>query len=302
MTGFRVALFLQDRLNDYQAALQAEGEQTARRYGIQLVMHSAERSTELQIHQVRAALAQPVAIRPNAILISPVSELSIMPLTHDAARLGIGWGVLSRWSESITDFRRQYPRIPIFAVLPDHHEIGRIQGRQLRQLISPGDEIVYIQGPIAIYSTRCRRQGLDQELAERMDLRWSRFNGDWSQASGEGAMKSWLGTLAGRKLPEFVIVGQNDNMAMGARQAVLDWCVGCGQRPRGEMRIIGCDGSPTYGQRLVTTQQLSATVYIPPITGQAIELLLRAERTGVPVPAETKVAVRSVPEISAIRR
>jgi ABC-type sugar transport system substrate-binding protein len=301
MSDFRVALFLQDRLNDYQSLLQADCEQTARRHDLQVNILSAEASAETQIRQVRTVLAEREATRPRALIISPVSEMAMLPLVHDAARLGIAWVFLSRWNDAIHELRRQYPKIPIFAVLPDHMEIGRLQGQQLRLLLNPNDELVYIQGPMSTYSTRRRRAGLEQELADKQDFRWSHFNADWSQNGGESAMRSWLTTFTARSVPKFVIAAQSDAMAMGARQAVVDWGSSGGQIPRGDLRAVGCDGSPSFGQRLVTLRQLSATVIIPPIAGRAVEEIVGAFRYGKYPAAETTVPVVSYPDIDTLK-
>lgn len=300
MTNPRIALFLYDRLNDYQAMNQVDCTQAARRCDLQVSVFSADNSTETQIRQIRAVLSEAEATRPRALLISPVSELALMPLIHDAARLGIAWVLLSRWNDAIHDFRRQYPKVPIFAVLPDHLEIGRIQGQQLRLFLGSGDELVYIQGPIATYSTRRRRLGLEKELSFMHDMRWSHMNGDWSQHSGEIAMKGWLSAFTARSLPGFVIAAQNDGMAAGARQAVMDWHSARGQSPRKDLRVVGCDGSPSFGQRLVATGQLRATIVVPPVSGRAVEEVVSAFRFGRQPSAETTVSVRSHPDVGSL--
>ena len=300
MPSYRIALFLHDRLNDYQALLRTDCEQVARRHDLQVSVHSADKSAETQLRQIRQELAEPENVRPRAFVICPVSEMALMPLIHDTAKAGIAWVMVSRWNDAIHDFRRQYPKVPIFAVLPDHVEIGRIQGQQLRLVLAPGDEIVYIAGPLGTYSTRGRRLGIEQELSDKTDVRWSCFNGDWSELGGEQAMKSWLSTFPIRKLPRFVIAAQNDAMAMGARQAFLDWGAAGGQVPKGELRVYGCDGSPSYGQRLVTSSQLSATIVIPPVAGRAVEEIVAAFRTGQKPDAEIKIHVRSLPILEAL--
>jgi ABC-type sugar transport system substrate-binding protein len=300
MSGLRIALFLYDRLNDYQALNQADGEQAARRCAAHLSVFSAENSADTQIRQVRAVLSEPEATRPRALLICPVSEMALMPLAHNAARLGIAWVLLSRWSDAIHDFRRQYPQVPIFAVLPDHLEIGRIQGQQLRVLLHAGDELVYIQGPIATYSTRRRRIGLEKELASVQNIRLSHVNGDWSEQGGESAMKVWLSAFTKRKLPGFVIAAQNDSMAAGALQAVRDWGAAGGQIPQGDLRVVGCDGSPSLGQRLVASGRLRATIVVPPVSGRAVEEVVSALRDGRRPAAETTVLVRSHPDIGTL--
>jgi ribose transport system substrate-binding protein len=300
MASFSVALFLVDRLNNYQALIQSDCERVARRHDLQLTVYGAERNVDLQVSQIRSVLAEKEASRPRAVLVCPVSEVALMPLIHDAARLGIAWAFLSRWNDGIHDLRRQYPKVPIFAVVPDHLEIGHIQGQQLRILLNPGDEVVCIHGPIGTYSTRRRWAGLEQELAQKRDTRVSCVNGDWSERGGESAMQSWLTTFTKRKLPPFVIAAQNDNMAVGARGALADWEAAAGQAPRPELKVIGCDGSPGYGQRLVTSQQLTATVIVPPVASLALDEIVTAFRHGRLPAAETTVPVRSHPDLDGL--
>lgn len=300
MSAIRIALFIHNRQNDYQTLLQSDCEQTARRLDLHVSVTSAENNAETQLRQIRAALSERESSRPRAIIVSPVSEIVLLPLIHDAAKLGIGWVFLSRWNGAIQDLRRQYPKVPILAVLPDHFAVGRIQGQQLRLLMDPGDEVVFIQGPIGVYTTKQRRAGLDRELADRLDIRRSYLNGDWSLESGENAMASWLSTFSGFKLPPFVIAAQNDSMAIGARRAVMRWSANKGKSPIGELRVLGCDGSVQFGQRLLSTGELRATVAIPPVSGRAVEEIAAALRYGRMPAAETTVPVQSLPDLAHI--
>lgn len=300
MPGFRVGLFLLDRLNDYQALQQSDCEKAARRHDLRLTVWSADKNVDTQIRQIRAQLAENESNRPRALIVCPVSEMALLPLVHDAAKLGVAWVFLSRWTDSIHDFRRQYPKVPIFAVLPDQLEIGRIQGQQLRAFLRAGDEVVSIQGPIGTYSTRLRRAGLEGELADKTGLRWSRFNGDWSELGGESAMKNWLSTFPISRVPEFVIAAQNDSMAAGAREAFLNWATGNSQPPRADLTVLGCDGSPAFGQRLVAEGKLRATVVVPPVSGRAVEEIVAALRSGRQPVAETKVSVSSYPDLGTL--
>jgi ABC-type sugar transport system substrate-binding protein len=300
MSGFRIALFLLDRLNDYQALLQTECEKAARRHDLRLSAVSADKSVDTQLRQIRAQLGESEGNRARAFLVCPVSEMALLPLVHDAAKLGIAWVFLSRWNDAVHDLRRDYPSVPIFAVLPDQLEIGRIQGQQLRALARAGDEVVCIQGPIGTSSSRLRRQGLEAELASRSDLHWSHFNGDWSQAGGESALKTWLSTFPANRVPPFLIAAQNDSMAVGARNAFKSWANANGQPQRSHLIALGCDGSPSFGQRLATNGELSATVVVPPVSGQAVEEIVSALRGGRRPEAEIKVAVRSHPDIDTL--
>ena len=44
------------------------------------------------------------------------------------------------------------------------------------------------------------------------------LKGDWTQNSGYHAVKSWLSLTTSRQLNVSMIVGQNDDMAFGARR------------------------------------------------------------------------------------
>lgn len=302
MPGFRIALFMHDRLNDYQSQLLADFEHAARRHDLQVVTHSAEKNAETQQRQIRAALVEAEAIRPKAFVISPVSEVALLPLIHDAARRGIAWAFLTRWNDALHGLRLQYPQIPIFAVMPDHLEIGRIQGQQLRLMLGSGDEVVYIQGPMTTYSSRRRREGIEKELSDKRDLVWSSFNADWSQAGGQDAMRSWLSTFTLKRLPSFVVAAQNDAMGVGARAAFLEWSCRNGVKATKDLCVLGCDGSPGFGQRMVISGELRATVVVPPVSGRAVDEIVAAGRTGRPPLAEITVGVHSHPDIDTLSR
>ena len=293
----RVALFLHDLQNDYQQILRTDCERAAQRNQMELVVRSADRDADVQLRQIRRVLAEPGGTRPHALVVSCVWELPLLNLAREAAALGIAWVFLTRWNDAIHDLRRGNPKVPIFAVLGDQLEIGRIQGRQLRMLIEPQAEVVYLRGPSGTYSARCREQGFDQEIAGHCANRRVNLNGDWSQSGGYSAAKRWLSTLPRRKLPDVVVVSQNDNMAAGVREALVEWC---GHDP--EVDMLGCDGSPGLGQMLVRTGRLRGTVVVPSVSGRALDELALAFRLGQMPPAEIKLPVRSYPDLYELRR
>jgi ribose transport system substrate-binding protein len=301
MATHRVALFLQDRLNDYQSLLQADCQLSARRYDMVATCYSANRDSDTQVRQIRALLDAPANSKPDAILVSAIRETALIPLLFESAAQGIAWVLLSRTIDALSEASRAYPRVPVFSVVPDHREIGRIQGQQVRILLRPGDELVYVQGPAGTYSTKLRLQGLERELAEERDLSWSRLHSDWSQEGGEQAVREWLKTIPVHKTHGLVLAAQNDAMAMGARQAILDRG-GTGVTLDSEsLRLVGCDGTPTYGQRLVSGGELKGTVIIPSVVSRAIEELATYFRTSRVPTTELIVTVQSYPELSVLK-
>ncbi len=143
----------------------------------------------------------------------------LLPAVRTAARAGIHWGFLTCWLDAITELRRDYPDVDIFSVLANQSEIGRLQGQQLATLRTPDAELIYVSGPAGTSSARQRADDIHAEL-ESSRHRCQTFFGDWSQESGRMATTRWLAGLAKTKLASLMIVGQNDNMAMGAREAV----------------------------------------------------------------------------------
>jgi ribose transport system substrate-binding protein len=64
--------------------------------------------------------------------------------------------------------------------------------------------------------------------------------------------------------------------------------------------FTGCDGLPKTGQTWVKRGLLTATVFVPPNTGQALEMLVKAVNTGVMPQERTLTAHSSVPALDAL--
>ncbi|HZU82835.1 MAG TPA: hypothetical protein VE987_07965, partial [Polyangiaceae bacterium] len=129
--------------------------------------------------------------------------------------------------------------------------------------------------------------------------KWSRFHADWSADGGFAAMTNWLGIFGRRSLPGFVVAAQNDDMACGARKALLEW-LRSGRSLAEDPRIIGCDGVPSFGHRLVTEGQLTATVVVPSVANRAIEELTAARANRRAPEAHVVVEVESLPSVEAL--
>jgi ABC-type sugar transport system substrate-binding protein len=98
-----------------------------------------------------------------------------------------------------------------------------------------------------------------------------------------------------------MFVGHNDEMALGMRQALRD----ASSKKNIEIaadRITGCDGSQTFGQRLVREGRLKATVIMPPSSGAAIECLARLRSRDERPPVRVVQPVESFPPISKLKK
>jgi ABC-type sugar transport system substrate-binding protein len=109
-------------------------------------------------------------------------------------------------------------------------------------------------------------------------------------------MQDWARVFFGRTLPAFIVGAQNDVMAMGARETVEEIAR---ERPKfsaDAVSFCGCDGSPSYGQRLVTEGKLAATVIMPVSAGRAISEIASMLHGGAPPPQTIELKPEPFPE------
>ncbi len=178
----------------------------------------------------------------------------------------------------------------------DNIEVGRLQGQQFAALLPNGGSVLYLEGP-AIDVSKLRHTGTLQTLPPNIELQSAR--GRWTAESGAQALSIRLG-LRGARLPDLV-GSQNDDMAMGARQAVEALPPGPQRDHWLSLPFTGVDGLPTTGQAWVKEHLLAATIITPPIAGLAIEMLAKSVATGQPMPVRTPVQPISFPPVSELR-
>jgi ribose transport system substrate-binding protein len=154
--------------------------------------------------------------------------------------------------------------------------------------------VLCVQGPEYSTVTLDRFAGLRESLGAGFDVR--PLNGDWTDASGERAVASWLRLSTAAAFRPDVVACQNDSMAQGARRALArqrpDWA--CAP-------FLGCDGLPEGGLKMVAAGELAATIVTASNTGPALELVSRWKRTGEVPPSEVLLPPRSHPPEEHIR-
>jgi ABC-type sugar transport system substrate-binding protein len=115
------------------------------------------------------------------------------------------------------------------------------------------------------------------------------------------ALERWLkSTTKDTEMPG-AFVAQNDEMALGVRQAARDAAVRL-NLPLDQIPIVGCDGSPNLGQRLVREGRLRGTVVTPPASGPAVEWIARMRQSGEIPPAIVVQPVTSFPGLASLRK
>jgi ribose transport system substrate-binding protein len=285
---------LLDEAQDFQQHQAADARVTAEKLNVELDVLFAENNAILQIQQLYRVIRQQPA--PRAILVESVSGEGLARVAQAAARAGIGWVLINRRVEYLDELRRQYPSLPIGTFSTDHAEIGRIQGRQLRALLPAAGRVLYVQGPSDTSAARDRLAGTREAIgAGRIELKI--IDGQWTEESGALAVDRWLRLKRHDAEQPDAIACQNDMMALGARSALTALAPELGLA---RLPLIGADGLPEGGQRLVRLGQLTATVVVPSNTGPALHTLVRSFAGRAPFPAETLLIPTSYPELKTL--
>jgi ABC-type sugar transport system substrate-binding protein len=293
-----IGLFLRSNDNDYQQRLKEVGLREAKKQGFEIVVESAQNDANRQVEQIHAAIQNAASTKLAAILVSTVRDDVLPDLVREAAEAGIDWALLNEGT-FIDEIRVQYPNRAIFVVTPDQLEIGRIHGRQVRALVGRSGKVLCVTGPLNAVTAMQRLEGLKEILAGDFSL--TELNADWTSERARMAVERWVGQLAtGAELPD-MFVAHNDEMALGVRQALRD-AESQKDLPLAAVSITGCDGSQTFGQRLVREGRIKATVIMPPASGAAIEWIARVRTKNEQPPVRVLQAVTSFPAASSLKR
>jgi ribose transport system substrate-binding protein len=293
---FLVSLTTND--NDYQLEQANSAVQASHKSGVDIQIVYADNDAINQSTQILKAIQSAPDERPNAIVFEPVGGTALPQVARAAVSSGIGWAVLNREANYISELRRA-SKAPIFSVSSDHVEIGRIQGRQCAAILPRGGSVLYIQGPSENSAAKERTIGMTEAKPAHIHL--TMLKGQWTEESSQRAVRSWLKLSTSQKAAIDVVAAQDDSMAIGARKAFQELSSETERERWLSIPYLGCDGLPKTGQSWVRSGLLTATIFIPPNAGQAIEMLVDALQHNKTLPERALTTVSSVPPIEALR-
>ena len=293
---FLVSLTTDD--NDYQIEQAQSAEQMARKLGVGIQIVYADNDAITQSTQILKAIQSDENLRPDAIVFEPVGGTALPQVARAAASAGVGWAVLNRDANYIPELRKS-SSAPFFGVSSDHLEIGRIQGRQFAALLPHGGAILYVQGPAENSAAKERAVGMQETKPSNIHV--TVLRAQWTEESAQRAVRSWLKLSTSQRAAIDLIGAQDDSMAVGARKA-FEELTNESERERWlKLPFTGCDGLPKTGEAWVRTGLLAATVFVPPNTGMAIEMLFDAIQKGKK-PAERALTVPvSIPALDQLK-
>jgi ABC-type sugar transport system substrate-binding protein len=288
-----VSLITQD--NDYQREQAASAQAAALKLGANIEIIYANNDAVHQTQQILSFIQEP-GKRPDAVLVEPVGT-GMFQVAKAAVSAGIPWGLVNTDVDYIPELR-QRALVPVFSIVSDHHEIGKLQGQQIAAILGDEGGVLYIEGPTVRDVSRMRTKGMMSTKPERVTV--NTLKGDWTQQSGHRAIKSWLSLSTSRDLHVRMIACQNDDMAMGARRAFEELSDMSARDSWLSLPITGCDGVPKAGQAWVREGRLAATVVSPPLVGDAMQLMATALKTGTQPAERTLVQPSSYPVLKEL--
>jgi ribose transport system substrate-binding protein len=124
----------------------------------------------------------------------------------------------------------------------------------------------------------------------------------WTEESAQRSVRSWLKLTTSQKAAIDLIGAQDDSMAIGARKAFEELANESERERWLKLPFTGCDGLPKTGEAWVRTGLLAATVFVPPNTGQAIEMLVDAMQNGKEAPQRALTVPVSIPSLQELKQ
>ena len=292
---FIVSLHTED--NDFQVAQAAAAREASQKYDIDTEIVYADNNAVDQSTQLLKAIQNRPELRPDAIVLEPVSGTALPQVARAASSAGIAWVVLNRNPEYLPELHRA-SKAPTFSVSSDHVEIGRIQGKQFAALLPRGGSVLYIEGPSQSSSAQKRTAGMMESKPANIQI--ITLKGKWTEESGEQAVANWLKLATSQNKAIDLVGAQDDAMAIGARRA-FEKVANEEDRNRWlGLPFTGIDGQVKTGQVWVRQGALAATIYLPPLAGTAVEILAKAFRAGTRPPERTTTTSYSIPEVSSL--
>lgn len=298
MQKLKILVSLITSNNDYQVEQAQDAERAARKFNVEVQILYADSDAVEQSTQILKAIQAAPEDRPSAVVMEPAGGTGLPQVARAAVNSGIAWAVLNRDANYIAELR-QSSKVPIFGVSSDHFEVGRIQGRQCLALLPRGGSILYIQGPSETSAAKERCLGF-QEI-KPANIHMAVLKGQWTEESAQRAVRSWLKLSTSQKATIDLVVAQNDSMAIGARKAFQELSSEYERERWLSLPYLGIDGVPKTGQSWVRSGLLKATIFTPPSSGQAIEMLVDALQHKKILPERAFTTAASMPPLETLR-
>lgn len=218
--------------------------------GVELRFASAYDSDERQIEQIDSLIASGI----DLLIVAPNQVATISPAIDRAYDQGIPVIVFERKTNS-----KKYTAF----MGADNHEMGRLMGEYIASRLNGHGKVLQIMGLKGSSPAIDRDKGFKEAISHYPQITLvATLQGDWTEQSAYDAIKAFKGDLSDI---DFVF-GQNDRMALGARQALKEKGI--------ESKFCGIDGLPGEGGGIACVRDsiLDASYLYPTHGDQLLQL------------------------------
>lgn len=187
--------------------------------------------------------------------------------------------------------------LPAGTISQPQRKIGEIQGRQVSAAAPDKAGVLVVTGPPRSSAAQGRLEGLRATIRPDLAIHTAEA-GQWSESDGILAFNSWYGVFKSRREEIGAIVGQSDDLAVGARKAGMAVTNAAHAAMFGKAKLFGVGACPGYGRELVDEGTLSASVALRPNAGLAVAMLKRFWADGRSLPTQSASEAEPYPASS----
>jgi simple sugar transport system substrate-binding protein len=215
--------------SDWRTAETRSIRSEAEKRGVDLSFSDAQQKQENQIKALRAFIAKGV----EAIILAPVVETGWEPVLREAKRRKIPVVLVDR-GVKVSD-----PSLYETLIASDFVKEGRMAGEWLAKRLDGKGTIVELQGTPGAAPAIDRKKGFEQAIEGHPGLKIIKSqSGDFTRDGGKKVMEAFLAAAKGEGVKIDVVYAHNDNMALGAIQAISE----AGMKPGKDILVISIDG------------------------------------------------------------
>ena len=237
---------------------------------VELRFAAAHDDSERQIQQIDSLVDSGIQL----LIVAPNQLSSVSPAIDRAYDKGIPVIVFERKTDS-----QKYTAF----VSADNYEMGRLMGEYIVSRLGGKGKVLEVLGLKGSSPADERHKGFHDAITAFPQIEVvAELQGDWTEASGYEALKTWLGQHPSPQID--CVFGHNDRMAIGARRAVANSSL----FTLNSSLFCGIDGLPGKdgGIQQVRDSLLNAS-YIYPTRGDQLLQLALDILDGKPYPKET---------------
>ena len=211
-------------MSSFISAGKGGAESVAKANGATVLWNSAHMDVNSQISQIQQFINQHVW----AIIIAAVNSSTLGPQVAAAKAAGIPVITVNLTVSDATQ------KDAVSYVGPDDVKAGEQEAQALVDAIHGKGGIVVLQGPLGQSGEIDRTKGIKNVLAKNPDVKLLAIQpGNWTRNQAYSIMQDWLSRYGSQIAG---VIGENDDMAIGAIQAMRE------KNLAGKIPVTGVDG------------------------------------------------------------